>query len=33
MKTTLNEICKHEPCTNVWKKLLTYLGKTKADDE
>ena len=33
MKTTLNKIRKHEPCTNGWEKLLTYLGKTKADDE
>ena len=33
MKTTLNAIRKHEPCTNGWQKLLTYLGKTKADDE
>ena len=33
MKTTLNKIRKHEPCTSGWEKLLTYLGKTKADDE
>lgn len=33
MKTTLNEIKKHKPCTNGWEKLLNYLGKTKADDE
>ena len=33
MKTTLNEIRKHNPCTDGWQKLLTYLGKTKADDE
>ena len=33
MKTTLNTIRKHEPCTYGWQKLLTYLGKTKADDE
>ena len=33
MKTTLNKIRKYEPCTSGWQKLLTYLGKTKADDE
>lgn len=33
MKTTLNAIRKHEPCKDGWEKLLTYLGKTKADDE
>ena len=33
MKTTLNEIRKHEPCKDGWEKLLNYLGKTKADDE
>ena len=33
MKTTLNAIRRHEPCTGGWEKLLTYLGKTKADDE
>ena len=33
MKTTLNEIRKHKPCADGWEKLLTYLGKTKADDE
>ena len=33
MKTTLNEIRKYQPCTSGWQKLLTYLGKTKADDE
>ena len=33
MKTTLNKIREHEPCANGWKKLLTYLGKTEADDE
>ena len=33
MKTTLNAIRKHEPCTEGWKKLLTHLGKTQADDE
>ena len=31
--TTLNKIREHEPCTDGWKKLLTYLGKTEADDE
>ena len=33
MKTTLNKIRKHSPCTDGWEKLLSYLGKTKADDE
>ena len=33
MQTTLNKIRAHSPCTDGWEKLLTYLGKTKADDE
>ena len=33
MKTTLNKIRDYSPCTDGWEKLLTYLGKTKADDE
>ncbi len=33
MKTTLNAIRQHGPCEEGWKKLLTHLGKTKADDE
>lgn len=33
MKTTLNAIRKHSPCADGWEKLLTYLGKTKSDDE
>lgn len=33
MKTTLNKIRDNQPCSNGWEKLLTYLGKTKADDE
>ena len=33
MKTTLNKIREHKPCTSGWEKLLTYLGNTKADDE
>ena len=33
MKTTLNQIRKHSPCTAGWKKLLSTLGKTKSDDE
>jgi len=33
VRTTLNKIRKHKPCTDGWEKLLTYLGKTKADDE
>lgn len=31
--TTLNAIREHEPCVDGWKKLLTHLGKTEADDE
>ena len=33
MKTTLNEIRKHDPCRPGWIKLLAHLGKTQADDE
>lgn len=33
MQTTLNKIKLHSPCEDAWKKLLNYLGKTKADDE
>ena len=33
MKTTLNRIREHSPCAEGWSKLLTYLGKTSADDE
>jgi hypothetical protein len=33
MKTTLNKIRAHSPCTSGWEKLLKNLGKTKADDE
>ena len=33
MKTTLNKIRSRGPCVNGWEKLLTHLGKTKADDE
>ena len=33
MKTTLNKIKAFEPCVDGWKKLLTYLKKTKGDDE
>jgi hypothetical protein len=32
MKTTLNRIREHKPCVQGWSKLLTYLGKTIADD-
>ena len=32
MKTTLNRIREHSPCVEGWSKLLTYLGKTSADD-
>ena len=31
--TTLNRIREHSPCEGGWKKLLTHLGKTSADDE
>lgn len=31
--TTLNRIRAHKPCGDGWGKLLTGLGKTKADDE
>ena len=33
MKTTLNKIRSHSPCKEGWERLLTHLGKTKADDE
>ena len=33
MKTTLNQIRKHEPCRPGWEKLLRHLNKTKPDDE
>ena len=33
MKTTLNKIREHSPCSEGWGKLLKHLGKTKADDE
>ena len=33
MNTTLNQIRKHNPCENSWKRLLASLGKTQADDE
>jgi len=31
--TSLNKIREFDPCEDGWKKLLTHLGKTKADDE
>jgi hypothetical protein len=31
--TTLNKIRERNPCSSGWKKLLTHLGKTQADDE
>ena len=31
--TTLNAIRAHGPCADGWRKLLTHLGKTAADDE
>ncbi len=33
MKTTLNKIRSHSPCTSGWTKLLKNLGKTMPDDE
>ena len=33
MKTTLNKIREYSPCADGWEQLLSYLGKTKADDE
>ena len=30
--TTLNRIREHNPCADGWRKLLTHLGKTEADD-
>jgi len=33
MYTTLNKIREHDPCEDGWAKLLSYLGKTTADDE
>jgi hypothetical protein len=33
MKTTLNKIRAHSPCSDGWKKLLSNLGKTEADDQ
>jgi hypothetical protein len=32
MKTTLNKIKAHSPCSSGWKKLLKNLGKTEADN-
>ncbi len=31
--TTLNRIREHDPCAEGWEKLLTHLGKARADDE
>jgi len=31
--TTLAKIREHSPCEDGWRKLLSHLGKTKADDE
>ena len=31
--TTLNKIREHDPCEEGWKKLLSSLNKTKADDD
>ncbi|HET9109059.1 MAG TPA: hypothetical protein VFN79_17925 [Steroidobacteraceae bacterium] len=32
MKTTLNAIRAHNPCSDGWRKLLAHLGKIEADD-
>ena len=31
--TTLRQIRQHDPCSEGWRTLLTFLGKTGADDE
>jgi hypothetical protein len=31
--TTLNRVREHHPCADGWRKLLTHLNKTQADDE
>ena len=33
LTTTLNEIRRHSPCQSGWIKLLSYLGKTMADND
>lgn len=33
MQTTLKKIRAHSPCASGWTRLLTFLGKTKVDDE
>ena len=33
LTTTLNRIRAHSPCEDGWRRLLTGLGKTAADDE
>ena len=33
MITTLNAIRQHRPCSDGWRKLLSHLGKSAADDE
>ena len=33
MQTTLEKIRAHSPCVDGWTRLLTFLGKTKADNE
>lgn len=32
IETTLKEIRSYDPCEGGWRKLLTGLGKTRADD-
>ena len=33
MQTTLKKIRAHSPCASGWTRLLTFLGKTKVDNE
>jgi len=33
MQTTLEKIRAHIPCASGWTRLLTFLGKTRVDDE
>lgn len=33
MKTTLNKIREYSPCSTGWQKLITHLGKTRADND
>ncbi len=33
MHTTLKQIRSHGPCADGWQRLLSHLGKTRADNE